>query len=139
MTYAVSAFRITYAVSAFRITYAVSAFRITYVVSAFRRTAGRYSRGNWSAPHMVRQIALRLLLVLAVILVHQVDGKTQPPAGRPQAIFDRAVADFRSGRIAESVAGFDALAKLVPDDAPQLWQRGIALYYLGRYQDCRAQ
>ncbi|PYR27315.1 MAG: hypothetical protein DMF92_16555, partial [Acidobacteria bacterium] len=65
-------------------------------------------------------------------------GYAQPP-GRPQAIFDRAVADFRNGHIAESVAGFDALAKLVPDEAPQLWQRGIALYYAGRYQDCRAQ
>ena len=63
----------------------------------------------------------------------------QPPEESPRAIFDRAVADFQRGRIAESVAGFDALAKLAPNDAPQLWQRGIALYYAGRYQDCRAQ
>jgi lipoprotein NlpI len=63
----------------------------------------------------------------------------QSPAERPQAIFDRAVADFQRGRIAESVAGFDALAKLAPELAPQLWQRGIALYYAGRYQDCRMQ
>ncbi|OFV94564.1 MAG: hypothetical protein A3G76_11945 [Acidobacteria bacterium RIFCSPLOWO2_12_FULL_65_11] len=58
---------------------------------------------------------------------------------RAQAVFDRAVSDFRGGRIPESVAGFDELAKLVPNEAPQLWQRGIALYYAGRYQDCRAQ
>jgi lipoprotein NlpI len=57
----------------------------------------------------------------------------------PQAIFERAIADFRSGRIAESVAQFDALAKLVPNVAPELWQRGIALYYAGRYKDCQAQ
>jgi lipoprotein NlpI len=63
----------------------------------------------------------------------------QAPADRPQAIFDRAVADFRSGRIAESVVGFDTLAQLLPDRAPGLWQRGIALYYAGRYKDCRAQ
>src|ERR1700730_13089089 len=87
---------------------------------------------------MVRRMAL-LLFVLVAIAGRQVAGHAQPPAGRPQAIFDRAVADFRRGRIAESVAGFDALAKLVPDEAPQLWQRGIALYYAGRYQDCRAQ
>jgi lipoprotein NlpI len=49
------------------------------------------------------------------------------------------VADFRNGRMAESVAEFDALIKLAPDAAPQLWQRGIALYYAGRYKDCRAQ
>ena len=57
----------------------------------------------------------------------------------PQAIFDRAVADFLGGRVAQSAAAFDDLARRAPDQAPQLWQRGIALYYVGRYDDCRAQ
>jgi lipoprotein NlpI len=60
-------------------------------------------------------------------------------AQEPRAVFDKAVADFEAGRVAESAAGFDALVKLVPSEAPELWQRGIALYYAGRYQDCRAQ
>jgi lipoprotein NlpI len=60
-------------------------------------------------------------------------------AQEAQAIFDKAVVDFEAGRVAESAAGFDALVKLVPSAAPELWQRGIALYYAGRYQDCRAQ
>ncbi|MBI2149621.1 MAG: hypothetical protein HYU27_03320 [Acidobacteria bacterium] len=60
-------------------------------------------------------------------------------AQRPREVFDRAVEDFRNGRIAESAAGFDNLAALVPSIAPELWQRGIALYYAGRYKDCRAQ
>jgi lipoprotein NlpI len=54
-------------------------------------------------------------------------------------MLDRAVTDFEGGRIAESAAGFDAVAKARPDLAPELWQRGIALYYAGRYADCRAQ
>src|SRR6266571_1073285 len=58
---------------------------------------------------------------------------------QPRPIMDRAVADFQQGRIAQAVEGFDRLAKLVPEYAPQLWQRGIALYYAGRYKDCRAQ
>jgi lipoprotein NlpI len=58
---------------------------------------------------------------------------------QPRAILEQAVTDFERGRIAESVARFDALAKLRPDVAPELWQRGIALYYAGRYADCRAQ
>jgi lipoprotein NlpI len=57
----------------------------------------------------------------------------------PREVYTRAVADFEAGRIAESVAGFDRLVKLSPADAPQLWQRGIALYYAGRYRDCREQ
>jgi lipoprotein NlpI len=81
-------------------------------------------------------------LALAVLAPELSTGRlvsAQAPADRPQAIFERAVAAFRSGRIAESVAAFDTLARLQPDLAPGLWQRGIALYYAGRYRDCRAQ
>jgi lipoprotein NlpI len=58
---------------------------------------------------------------------------------QPRQVFDRAVSDFQGGRIEESVAGFDRLVKLAPSALPQLWQRGIALYYAGRFKDCRAQ
>jgi lipoprotein NlpI len=71
-----------------------------------------------------------LLALLATALLAQDD---------PQTIFDKAVADFHAGRITESVDGFDRVAKLVPSQAPHLWQRGIALYYAGRYADCRKQ
>lgn len=57
----------------------------------------------------------------------------------PQALLNRAVDEFEKGRFAASGATFDELAKMVPDEAPQLWQRGIALYYAGRYTDCRRQ
>jgi hypothetical protein len=57
----------------------------------------------------------------------------------PQSLLDRAVAEFSKGRISESVAAFDELARVAPREAPYLWQRGIALYYAGRYKDCRAQ
>ena len=57
----------------------------------------------------------------------------------PRTLLDRAVAEFEKGRIAESVVAFDDLARVAPREAPYLWQRGIALYYAGRYRDCRAQ
>jgi len=63
----------------------------------------------------------------------------QAPAQRPQEVFTQAVNDFERGRVVESAAEFDTLVKLAPDSAPELWQRGIALYYAGRYKDCRAQ
>ena len=88
---------------------------------------------------MKRVTASRVVVLLLLALTGGSLPAAQTPGERPQAIFQRAVADFQSGRIAESVAGFDALARLIPDDAPQLWQRGIALYYAGRYRDCRAQ
>jgi lipoprotein NlpI len=60
-------------------------------------------------------------------------------AQSPRATLARAEADFENGRFAESAAAFDSLAKADPAQAPYLWQRGIALYYAGRYNDCRRQ
>ena len=58
---------------------------------------------------------------------------------QPQAMLDRAVAHFEAGRIAESAAEFDRLVQADPASMPYLWQRGIVLYYAGRYADCRQQ
>lgn len=80
--------------------------------------------------------AMRAALAAALLAA---PAAAQAPADEPRAILDRAVADFLAGRIAESVAGFDRVAAAVPGVAPQLWQRGIALYYARRYDDCRAQ
>ena len=57
----------------------------------------------------------------------------------PRVLLNQAMDDFAAGRFEAAADGFDRVAALVPDAAPQLWQRGIALYYLGRYQDCREQ
>lgn len=57
----------------------------------------------------------------------------------PNALLDQAVADFERGDIGASVTKFDQVVTLVPRAMPQLWQRGIALYYAGRFEDCRKQ
>lgn len=53
------------------------------------------------------------------------------------ALMDRAIADFRAGRVEQSLDGFDRVAQLAPAEAPYLWQRGIAQYYAGRFRECR--
>ena len=78
-------------------------------------------------------------LPFAVILTLAVAASAQTPQQTPQTIFDRAVVDFENGRLTQAAAAFDEVARRVPDLAPQLWQRGIALYYAGRYDECRAQ
>ena len=80
---------------------------------------------------MVRMLAVWALLVTPLA--------AQPPAGGYRATLDRAVEDFRQGRIEESAAGFDKLVSMAPGSMPRLWQRGIVLYYAGRLDDCRAQ
>ena len=62
-----------------------------------------------------------------------------PGPQSPQALVEVAEADFAAGRIEASIAAFDRLAALVPSVAPTLWQRGIALYIAGKYDECAAQ
>src|SRR5262245_10545166 len=80
--------------------------------------------------------AVATALVLDVGLPRHVSA--QGPTD-PSALLDAAVADFERGRIDESVAKFNQLVTVAPRAMPQLWQRGIALYYAGRYDDCRKQ
>ena len=76
---------------------------------------------------------------LLMALVSASPSAAQPRTTEAQTVLAQAEADFLAGRVAESVKGFDRVVQLVPTAAPQLWQRGIALYYVGRYQDCKAQ
>ncbi|MCC6389345.1 MAG: hypothetical protein IT167_01985 [Bryobacterales bacterium] len=54
-------------------------------------------------------------------------------------LVERGMDRFVRGEIAASVKDFDEAARLEPAAAPQLWQRGIALYYLGRFEEGRRQ
>ena len=58
---------------------------------------------------------------------------------RPQALFDEAVRLFFAARPVESARTFDRLVAAVPRSEPDLWQRGLALYYAERFQDGREQ
>src|SRR5438093_6943709 len=80
-----------------------------------------------------------MIVHLIAVLALAVTANAQSTAEQARAIYSRAVTDFLNGRITSSVDGFDEVARLAPAEAPQLWQRGIAQYYAGRYRDCRAQ
>ncbi len=81
----------------------------------------------------------RRFLPLCTLVVLALTAEVSVAAQTTRDILDRAIADFEAGRVVESAAGFDAVIDASPSLAPQLWQRGIALYYAGRYADCRAQ
>ena len=46
---------------------------------------------------------------------------------------------FFEAKIKESVAAFDKLIELVPEAKPQLWQRGLSLYYADKFAEGRDQ
>ena len=91
---------------------------------------------------MFKGLCLRLVPLCAIAMLSvpvEAPLTAQQSLEQPRAILAGAIADFEDGRIAESAAGFDTLIEVSPSIAPQLWQRGITLYYAGRYADCRAQ
>lgn len=57
----------------------------------------------------------------------------------PQERFSEAVRLFFEAKPAESARAFDQLVEAVPGAEPELWQRGLALYYAERFQDGRKQ
>lgn len=54
-------------------------------------------------------------------------------------LFNEGVSAFYDAKPKESVAAFDRLIALEPGAKPQLWQRGLSLYYTGDYKAGREQ
>ena len=96
------------------------------------------TKTRWSRWTSASRTALLAGVAITAILGAVMTAQAQGPQD-PGALLDAAVADFERGRIDDSVAKFNRLVEVAPRAMPQLWQRGIALYYAGRYDDCRKQ
>lgn len=80
-------------------------------------------------------MSMRLCAAVLVVLW----ASASAAQSRLDSTFRQANDDLQQGRVAEAVAGFDAVVRMDASVAPQLWQRGIALYFAARYLDCRQQ
>lgn len=79
---------------------------------------------------------IRLLALLALALLpHSVRAQEESP----DALYHKGVNAFFDAKPAESVAAFDKLIAMSPNTEPQLWQRGLSLYYAGKYVEGREQ
>lgn len=65
--------------------------------------------------------------------------QAQEPAKTPDQWMQAGVEAFFDARITDSAEAFDKVVEAVPQAKPQLWQRGLTLYYAKRYQDGRDQ
>lgn len=65
----------------------------------------------------------------------------QPVAAQPtpRELFTEAVQLFFDAKPVESARTFDQYVVAVPGAEPELWQRGLALYYAERFEDGRKQ
>lgn len=118
---------------------------------------------RWGRKLRVCLLILPLFLVTVVVSNQRLHGCFQPPglAGRVESALQRGDTDtilkelndriamepsnedlyvlrgslyFRTGRIPESLADFDAAVEKAPELIPYLWQRGISQYYAKEYK-----
>jgi hypothetical protein len=80
----------------------------------------------------------RRTCVIAVANVVLVAAAAEPQADAAR-LFQDAVTALFAGRAEESARLFDEVVAARPESEPHLWQRGIALYYAGRFADGRRQ
>ncbi len=78
-----------------------------------------------------RLLLSNLLLLAAFATVVRADDAAE--------LVSRGMRKFRNNDVAGSLADFDRAARLDPQFAPQLWQRGIADYYVGKFREGRRQ
>ncbi len=72
----------------------------------------------------------------AIMIINRVIETTPK---QPSFLETRGMIHFRLGMIDESIKDFDAVIEMNKDLKPYLWQRGIALYYAGRYAEGQEQ
>ena len=84
-------------------------------------------------------IQRRWFLCLAVIVGMAASAARGDAAADPAALFNEAVRLFFAAQPVESANAFDLLVKAQPASEPELWQRGLALYYANRFDDGRRQ
>lgn len=85
------------------------------------------------------RILLSALGAAALTLPSSAQEDAPEKESTPTFLNRRGTEHFFAGRIAESLQDWDRVVKIVPRQAPHHWQRGIALYYAGRYGDGVAQ
>lgn len=94
-------------------------------------------RGQGKVPARVGACGIveGMLRILLVFLL----ASAALPAQSARALIESGMERFVRGEIAASVKDFDSAAAADPSVEAHLWQRGIAHYYLGRFDDGRKQ
>lgn len=93
-------------------------------------TTRRFRRSTAPVPR--RQLAAALPLVATL-------AARPASAADPREVFTAAVDRLFAGDPKRSAELFDELVALRPEIEPELWQRGLALYYADRFADGRRQ
>ncbi|KAG2597460.1 uncharacterized protein LOC120706854 isoform X2 [Panicum virgatum] len=111
--------------------------------SPFPAGAGERSRPQWGRPPAyqaplppvaTRVVPRRLLLPAAAGIWDFISGGAGGAAAASLAV-RRGMQLFRQGDVAGSLAEFDKAIEMDPRQKQYLWQRGLSLYYLDRFEE----
>jgi len=110
------------------------------VLTLFLFTSGDL-RGDTAKPAATRPTSPQSPAQTELLLreVARWDEILKRDAKNVEALQSRGEANFRLGRIDQSLRDFDDVVKLSPQSMPFNWQRGIALYYAGRLEEAVKQ
>ncbi|KAJ1283686.1 hypothetical protein BS78_03G147100 [Paspalum vaginatum] len=108
----------------------------------FPASAGGRSRPRWVPPAVPAQllpaatpaVPRRLLLPAAAGIWDFISGGAGGAAAASLAV-RRGMQLFRQGDVAGSLAEFDNAIEMDPRQKQYLWQRGLSLYYLDRFEE----
>ena len=89
-----------------------------------------------STTFVATHLVLGWLLWSCVALAQGGDAEAEPGADH---WFREGMRLFFDAQPAASATAFDRVIAIAPTAAPQLWQRGLSLYYAGRFADGRKQ
>lgn len=78
-------------------------------------------------------------LIPSLLTVALLSGVLPAQDQSPDSLLREGTTAFFAAKPAESVAAFDKLIALAPNAEPQLWQRGLSLYYVEKYKEGREQ
>ncbi|MDB6138278.1 MAG: hypothetical protein JWO94_1350 [Verrucomicrobiaceae bacterium] len=84
----------------------------------------------------VQKMATRAVCLCCIIAVSFLSSAG---AQLPAEVLHQGEQLFLDAKISESIAAFDKVIELRPEAKPQLWQRGLALYYADKFAEGRAQ
>ena len=90
-------------------------------------------------PNIIALILPSILIIVAAGWLAAADPAAAQPPAAPRELFAEAVRRFFAGEPREAATLFDRLVVEAPALEPELWQRGLALYYADRFADGRRQ
>ncbi|PAN30883.1 hypothetical protein PAHAL_5G346400 [Panicum hallii] len=110
---------------------------------SFPTGAGRRSRPQWGPPASLAplppaatpEVPRRLLLPAAAGIWDFISGGAGGGAAAASLAVRRGMQLFRQGDVAGSLAEFDKAVEMDPRQKQYLWQRGLSLYYLDRFEE----